>query len=1230
MWIYNAGLTLSHTHKNMKRVRVLAALAAFELAVLAESQSRDHDGHPDGTSPDPPDGSPGFNPSIGYGRYTDGYTSREWWEAQHNLHFDETGVHLFASVLTDRLDCDRSATAWGLVTNNICIRATADGSNTGFLSGGPAPDWSGGFTTDSNNGKCDADPRQYWEGTFGNGDDRGYGSGNDATADDEGKTRTDPVTQDKSVGATFGQVLGLSSGLTYPITLSMADGSADAHRIREHAEYTCFSACESVPATICSAASMNHNAGQNRYMCTWFANRIDGKAAPYFDTATDLSASTVNTGGTQTYIVCYTRGAFTHAPTLSPTTAAPTSLADRCDNQVQDADETDVDCGGSCASLGGAGLCDSGEGCLLNSDCFAATGSQLAAVNGADFAGDQFCDTDQTCALPSVQCHNGLFESAFETDQDCGGKCAGVNTAPNSGRCDVSGGCNDDSDCVYDICNPTFSLCGSEASACTDGTQNNQETDVDCGGAVCRGENEFCDAGEGCAVATDCVPSAHFCLAGACVVPPTMSPTPPPTFLVLPSEWRTVTQNNDNGVTTFGDLPCFAFKAGTDFAAAWNPATEKLFDIDSASIIDAEYVEGSSGKLRLSTIPNGQLLNEVSGDGSVGKGSNGWFFVTPTATDRTYDNACGLAGGKIPTFWDMVDADGIAEVGNSNCAGTSSGGFLDDRCRNSITPMEFEIDSSCWEDRVQKFETIPIASGSITAFVEETKFAIHMVQCGPGCNVAGCLTAQCDEGMGNALFNSWRKIAATRDTAGVDSNLDYTGSDNILNDNFNFTTWIADKLHDEADNPNNGITATWGASRCVPWDESVVVTWQLPSVTSTIVDFTINYVYFPLSAETSDPHHVIVDEDDNGNVALSILNSHLNMEMCYHTPRRDPSGYQPYTHQKCVEDDLYLADDGYLWAGQPFRFKFKFQGEVLGNLAAGQDFNIDDVDVSLASSLNPSSPIANFDVTPEWHEDQSTNEFWVYGILGDYQSSVFTDNNHCINEYCILTMALDINITATTQRRLLSVRREFNVGGRRLQNAGEAINPSAADYPAMSIAVYQPQWVMHTVKLYGAALPSDILTALRACMFGTVPDPNSDVTMVGEGTPENEFVFEVAAAHVYKAAVRTAYEGCFQTSVLANSNWNSSSVTTSTEDDANKIVIVSVLGGCTALVIVTLIYVVYRHPAAPSRPEEADNPLLKQKQPSAPEAGPEDTKFAAPFVGGRLRFKRMTNADGLV
>ncbi len=151
-----------------------------------------------------------------------------------------------------------------------------------------------------------------------------------------------------------------------------------------------------------------------------------------------------------------------------------------CTNNVQDGQETDIDCGGgSCAK------CADGKNCNGPSDCVS-----------NDCSGGKCVTPQQQQASCFDHVKNGT-----ETDIDCGGNCQACNIGQ---QCAVGG------DCVSGTC--TNNVCASNAS-CNDGVRNGNETDVDCGGGSCA----KCADGRHCAVGGDCV--SGTCTNNACVTP---------------------------------------------------------------------------------------------------------------------------------------------------------------------------------------------------------------------------------------------------------------------------------------------------------------------------------------------------------------------------------------------------------------------------------------------------------------------------------------------------------------------------------------------------------------------------------------------------------------------------------------------------------------------------------------------------------------------------------------
>ncbi len=120
------------------------------------------------------------------------------------------------------------------------------------------------------------------------------------------------------------------------------------------------------------------------------------------------------------------------------------------------------------------------------------------------------CGANADCALPAsgkctsgkcaaASCSDGI-QNGNESDIDCGGSCGG---------CALTKSCGSNTDCVL----PGSGKCSGGkciAPTCADGVQNGNETDVDCGGS-CPAD---CPVGSGCTASTDCALSA--CVTGKC------------------------------------------------------------------------------------------------------------------------------------------------------------------------------------------------------------------------------------------------------------------------------------------------------------------------------------------------------------------------------------------------------------------------------------------------------------------------------------------------------------------------------------------------------------------------------------------------------------------------------------------------------------------------------------------------------------------------------------------
>ncbi|MEE2789547.1 MAG: hypothetical protein VX589_19570 [Myxococcota bacterium] len=143
--------------------------------------------------------------------------------------------------------------------------------------------------------------------------------------------------------------------------------------------------------------------------------------------------------------------------------------APTCDDEVANGDEVGLDCGGGCQA------CPAGTRCGHDTDCLS-----------------QVC-VNQVCAPPA--CDDRQLNGG-ESDVDCGGPCP---------LCDAGQACRQSMDCQSSVCREN--RC--QAATCEDGFRNGDESDDDCGGACSP-----CETGESCRNPADC--RSARCEAGVC------------------------------------------------------------------------------------------------------------------------------------------------------------------------------------------------------------------------------------------------------------------------------------------------------------------------------------------------------------------------------------------------------------------------------------------------------------------------------------------------------------------------------------------------------------------------------------------------------------------------------------------------------------------------------------------------------------------------------------------
>ncbi|CAF1448739.1 unnamed protein product [Adineta ricciae] len=202
-------------------------------------------------------------------------------------------------------------------------------------------------------------------------------------------------------------------------------------------------------------------------------------------------------------------------------------LAESCCDGNRNQDETDLDCGGSMCR----GRCSINQQCTKNSDCAnnnchqtqkaceapsCTDGNQNQDESGVDCGGltcPARCDLGQHCThnadcsnVPS--CDDGN-KNQDEMGIDCGGS---ICTA----RCNLNEVCSNNSDCSSRNCYTLFKIC--LAQSCCDGNQNQDETDVDCGGSICGARcslNQVCSRNSDC-FNKNCHQTNKTCLAPSC------------------------------------------------------------------------------------------------------------------------------------------------------------------------------------------------------------------------------------------------------------------------------------------------------------------------------------------------------------------------------------------------------------------------------------------------------------------------------------------------------------------------------------------------------------------------------------------------------------------------------------------------------------------------------------------------------------------------------------------
>ncbi|MDI1450420.1 sialidase family protein [Polyangium sp. 6x1] len=163
---------------------------------------------------------------------------------------------------------------------------------------------------------------------------------------------------------------------------------------------------------------------------------------------------------------------------------------------IKNGDETDVNCGGSCAVK----CADAGIDCTTSAQCGTSTcgGTNKCAAQACVDGDDCMSGVCSGNICQAATCTDGV-KNGSEGDADCGGNCPA--------KCALTKTCNAHADCASGACSSGVCV----AAACGDGALNGTETDLDCGGSCAT----KCGNGLACVGNADC--TSNTCDRGLCV-----------------------------------------------------------------------------------------------------------------------------------------------------------------------------------------------------------------------------------------------------------------------------------------------------------------------------------------------------------------------------------------------------------------------------------------------------------------------------------------------------------------------------------------------------------------------------------------------------------------------------------------------------------------------------------------------------------------------------------------
>ncbi len=258
-----------------------------------------------------------------------------------------------------------------------------------------------------------------------------------------------------------------------------------------------------------------------------------GDAGPECTAAADCGADTECRTFACTDSACVT----TDAPAMTACTEGGefcdgmgACLAGSCMDSVQGGDETDVDCGGSCAPCANDAACDGDADC---ESALCVDGTCTACATSDDCGADRYCDEAMVCqgtlangaaCASDMQCGSGVCADGVCCDGACDGDCVACNLAgtegvctplPNDTACTDDGAfCNGTESCQAGVCASAGDPCGGAdgdadcRESCDEGAD--ACTAPDPAGSACD-DGLFCTGADTCDAAGACVSAGNPC-----------------------------------------------------------------------------------------------------------------------------------------------------------------------------------------------------------------------------------------------------------------------------------------------------------------------------------------------------------------------------------------------------------------------------------------------------------------------------------------------------------------------------------------------------------------------------------------------------------------------------------------------------------------------------------------------------------------------------------------------